>query len=66
MELYNLETDLGETTDLAKTRPKIVDRIATFMDQAVTPNDRYQIGTTYKGKAIWKKDEPQNTQNTQK
>ena len=30
MELYNLETDLGETTDLAKTRPKIVDRIAPF------------------------------------
>jgi arylsulfatase A-like enzyme len=55
MELYNLESDLGETTNLAKTHPDIVEKIATLMDQAVTPHPRYQVGTLYKGSAIWKK-----------
>lgn len=55
MELYNLETDIGETTDLAAAHPELVDRIAAIMAKAVTPSPRYKIGTTYAGGAIWKK-----------
>lgn len=55
MELYDLETDPAETTNLATTHPEIVKRIATFMEQAVTPNPRYEVGTIYRGSQIWKK-----------
>jgi arylsulfatase A-like enzyme/predicted neuraminidase len=58
MELYDLANDIGETKDLARQNPQIVRRIATIMDEAVTPDDRYAIGTTYRGKAIWRKPGP--------
>jgi arylsulfatase A-like enzyme len=55
MELYDLAKDIGETTDLASANPQIVEQIAGIMDAAVIPDTRYQIGTTYRGKAIWQK-----------
>ena len=55
MELYDLATDIGETKNLADAHPKIVQRIAKLMDEAVIPNPRYEVGTVYKGGAIWKK-----------
>ena len=57
MELYDLETDPAEATNLAATHNEIVVRIATFMDQAVAPNPRYKIGTIYRGNQIWKRTE---------
>lgn len=54
--LYNLARDLGETTDVAAEHPDVVRRIETIMTEAVTPNPRYQIGTTYRGGALWKRD----------
>ena len=37
IELYNLKEDLGETKDLAKQYPEIVDQMERFMDEAHTP-----------------------------
>ena len=53
IELYNLGQDTAEVNDVAVAHPRIVERIRIIMDQAVTPNARYQIGTVYRGKPIW-------------
>ena len=37
IELYNLNNDLGETEDLAKQYPEIVDQMERYMDEAHTP-----------------------------
>jgi len=37
IELYNLKNDLGETKNLAKQYPEIVDKMERFMDEAHTP-----------------------------
>ena len=55
MELYDLGTDIGETNDVATAHPEIVSRIRAVMATAVTPDPRYEIGSTYKGGPIWKK-----------
>jgi arylsulfatase A-like enzyme len=55
LSLYNLAADLGETTDVAAGHPDVVRRIEKIMDEAVTPDARYEIGTTYRGRAIWQK-----------
>lgn len=55
LELYNLADDLSETNDLAANNPRIVRRIESIMADAVIPDDRYQIGSIYRGKAIWQK-----------
>jgi arylsulfatase A-like enzyme len=55
IQLYDLSRDIGEAKDVALTRPRIVDQIRRIMDQAVTPNPRYEIGTVYRGGPIWKK-----------
>lgn len=57
MELYDLSKDIGEKTDLASRNPDVVRRIEAIMDEAVVSNPRYQVGTVYKGKAIWRKGE---------
>lgn len=57
LELYDLATDIGETTNVADAHPDIVQRISSLMDQAVTPDQRYEIGTKYKGSAIWKREQ---------
>lgn len=40
-ELYNLKTDIGETTDVAAEHPKIVDQIEKIMVEAHVPNARF-------------------------
>lgn len=55
LSLFNLANDVGETKDLASAHPKIVHRITKIMDEAVTPDPRYEIGTVYRGKPIWQK-----------
>jgi|TARA_B100002003_G_C13936837_1_gene454843 hypothetical protein len=55
MQLYDLSRDIGETGNLAASHPEIVEQISKIMDQAVEPNPKYEIGSVYKGKPIWKK-----------
>jgi len=55
VELYNLAKDIGETTDVADAHPEVVARIEALMEKAVEPNSRYEIGTVYKGKPIWRR-----------
>lgn len=55
MELYDLAKDIGEKNDLAASHPEVVQQIGDIMDKSVIPHPRYEIGTTYKGRAIWKK-----------
>ncbi len=55
MELYDLAKDVGESKDVAEANPTIVARIAALMEKAEEPNPRYEIGTVYKGKPIWRK-----------
>jgi arylsulfatase A-like enzyme len=43
IELYNLRTDIGETTDVAAGHPDIVARIATILREARTPSARWPI-----------------------
>lgn len=42
LELYNLDDDIGETTDLAAKHPDIASRIAEVMRDAHTDNEHYQ------------------------
>ena len=39
LELYNLETDIGETTDVADQHPEIVAQIEAIMQQEHTPSE---------------------------
>ena len=39
VELYDLETDLGETLDLADDRPDVVDRMLLELDEWMTATD---------------------------
>lgn len=55
VELYDLETDIGETSNVAPSHPEVVKRMAEFMDKAAIPDDRYRVGTVYSGSPIWKK-----------
>lgn len=43
VELYNLEKDLGEQTNLAEEYPEIADRAAAYMEQAHVPNANWQV-----------------------
>ena len=53
IQLYDLDSDIGEKVNLAKQFPEVVEQIASIMDKAVTPNPRYPIGKIYSGKPIW-------------
>ena len=53
IQLYDLDADLGETTDVAGGQPDVVARIAAIMDEAFTPSPRYPVGTVYEGDPIW-------------
>ncbi len=55
LELYDLSNDVGESTDLASKHPDVLKRIEAIMEEAVTPHPRYEIGSIYRGKAIWQK-----------
>ncbi len=54
IQLYDLSVDVGETNDVAGEYPDIVRRIATIMETAVTPSERYPVGRIYKGGPVWK------------
>ncbi len=42
IELYDLENDIGETTDLAEKYPEVVQQLAQIMSQAHVPSPRWQ------------------------
>jgi arylsulfatase A-like enzyme len=58
IQLYNLDTDIGEKRDLADRYPEIVRQINRIMKEAVVPSSRYEVGNIYTGGPIWKKSEP--------
>jgi arylsulfatase A-like enzyme len=43
-ELYNIEDDLGETTDVAASNPDIVRQLEQMMDAAHVPDPNWKIG----------------------
>jgi len=43
MELYNLEKDLGETTDVADQHPEIVDKMMNIIDQAHVASEDFPL-----------------------
>ncbi|WP_145223318.1 arylsulfatase [Gimesia alba] len=51
--LYDLNQDLGESTDVAGKHPEVVQQIKKIMATATVPSERYPIGTLYRGKALW-------------
>jgi len=54
IQLYNLNNDPGEKTNVAAQHPEVVQRIDRIMKTAPTPSERYPIGQTYKGQPLWK------------
>ena len=44
LELYDLETDLGETTDVADQHTEVIAEIQTYLEEARTPSMNYPIG----------------------
>ncbi len=58
IQLYNLDQDIGEESDLSDQFPEIVRQIETIMEEAVDPSPRYEVGKIYTGEPIWKKTEP--------
>ncbi|QEC54255.1 arylsulfatase [Anseongella ginsenosidimutans] len=44
IELYDLETDPGETNNIAEDHPEIVSRIAAIMEEAHTPSPDFPFG----------------------
>jgi len=55
LQLYNLESDIGEKNDIADKYPDVVKKIEEVIEEAVRPHPRYPVGTKYKGGPIWKK-----------
>ncbi len=43
LELYNLETDLGEESNVADAHPDVVARLAKYMDDAHTPSEMFPL-----------------------
>jgi arylsulfatase A-like enzyme len=46
VRLYDLQQDIGESSDVAAEHPQWVERAQTIMDQAYTPSDRWQFPKT--------------------
>ncbi|HAA74573.1 TPA: sulfatase [Candidatus Latescibacteria bacterium] len=44
LELYDLDTDLGETTDVADQHTEVIAEIQTYLEEARTPSKNYPIG----------------------
>lgn len=55
LQLYDLENDIGEKTNVAANHPDIIQTIEGIMEKAVVPNDKYPVGKQYEGGPIWKK-----------
>jgi arylsulfatase A-like enzyme len=60
IELYDLSTDPGETTDIAGFHPDVVEQIESIMTTAAVPSERYPVGQIYRGRSKWVKDNTQN------
>lgn len=54
IQLYDLDTDIGEERDVATSHPAVVNHIAEIMETAPVSSTRYPIGQIYRGKPIWK------------
>ena len=54
IELYNLDRDLGEATNVATDNPELVSRAAEMMDEAHRPNPNWKI----RGKVVAKQPAP--------
>lgn len=51
LELYNLEEDIGEENNIAKSHPEIVKEMEAIIDAARTPSEVFTFGQgTYSGK----------------
>ena len=55
IQLYDLNTDIGEESDVAAEHPQVVAQIEKIMKTAFIPSERYPIGKKYTGGPIWKK-----------
>lgn len=44
VQIYDLSADIGETKDLAASRPDLVARAVKFMEEAHTPDPNWKIG----------------------
>ncbi|MCB1237047.1 MAG: arylsulfatase [Verrucomicrobiae bacterium] len=53
IELYDLASDLRETSNVATAHPDVVARIAEILETAAIPSARYPIGEIYRGKPLW-------------
>lgn len=63
IQLYNLESDIGEENNIADIHPEIIKKIKEIMESAYEPSEKYQIGDKYTGGPIWKKQETGNCKN---
>ena len=54
IQLYDLDTDMGEKNNVAVGHPDVVQKIEAIMKKAVRPDDRYPVGSLYEGRAIWR------------
>jgi hypothetical protein len=54
IQLYNLESDVQEKSNVADQHPVIVKKIAEIMRTAAVPSERYPVGKIYQGKPIWR------------
>lgn len=60
VELYDLKTDLGETTDIAKAHPDVVGKMEGIMTAAFVPSERYPVGQIYHGQSKWVRENAQH------
>ncbi len=51
-ELYNLQTDLGETSNVAAAHPDVVERLTALMDRYTAEGRSTTIGTPQKNDAV--------------
>ncbi|MEM6329370.1 MAG: arylsulfatase [Planctomycetota bacterium] len=61
IELYDLQADLGETTDVAAEHPEVVQRVSRAMDAAHTPSPIFKFGGQKAKKGIKGKRPQQKT-----
>jgi len=53
IQLFDLDTDIGEEQNVATSHPTVVKHVAEIMETAPVPSARYPIGQIYRGKPIW-------------
>lgn len=51
IELYDLRTDIGETTDVSARHPEVVARIAAAMEEAHTPSELFRFGGQHRARS---------------